>query len=233
MPRQHNILTLKNSKYSYERNRSQDSRSKQNKVEEKLASLGAKKIFDGNMQTLFFDFKEGTIVKQKNVLRLRKDQEKIELTYKKVHVTQQPKPLKRYSVEVSNLETMKIILENLGLSVIDRMQKHRVSYTLDGARFDFDCYSDVYGYIPEFLEIEAESIDLVYKYAELLGFKEKDCLPWSTTDLIKHYSLKKLTSKESYCRKKIWVWRLFVCWARFSNFWCCFWLWLRFWWHLL
>ena len=76
------------------------------------------------------------------------------------------------------------------------MRKHRVSYILDGARFDFDCYSGSYGYIPEFLEIEAKNIDLIYKYALLLGFKEKDCLPWSTTELIKHYSSKKLKPQE-------------------------------------
>jgi adenylate cyclase, class 2 len=163
-------------------------------VEENLASLGAKKIFDGNIQTLFFDFKEGTIVKQKNVLRLRKDQEKIELTYKKVHVTPTAKTAEEISVIVSNLESMKIILENLGLSIIDEMKKYRVSYTLDDARFDFDRYSDKYEYIPEFLEIEAKSPELIYKYAKFLGFEAKDCLPWSTTDLIKHYSFKKLTS---------------------------------------
>lgn len=159
-------------------------------VEKTLAGLGARKVFDGDIETLFFDFQEGTIIKQKNVLRLRKEQDKIELTYKKVHVTQKAKTAEEYSVEVSSLETMEKILENLGLSIIDRTQKHRVSYTLDGARFDFDRYSGDYGYIPEFLEIEAKSIDLLYKYAELLGFKAKDCLPWSTTDLIKHYSQK-------------------------------------------
>lgn len=125
------------------------------------------------------------------MLRLRKEQDNIELTYKKVHVTQKAKRAEEYSVDISSLDTMKKILENLGLSVIDRMQKHRVSYTIDGTRFDFDCYSGYYGYIPEFLEIEAESIGLVSKYAALLGFKEKDCLPWSTMDLIKHYSFNK------------------------------------------
>jgi adenylate cyclase, class 2 len=158
------------------------------KLELTLAGLGAKKIFDGEIETLFFDFQEGTIIKQKDVLRLRKDPEKVELTYKQVHVTQTAKIAEEYSVEVSSLETMQKILENLGLSVIERMQKHRVSYIFEGGRFDFDCYLGDYGYIPEFLEIEAESTDLIHKYAELLGFKEKDCLPWSTTELIRHYS---------------------------------------------
>ena len=80
---------------------------------------------------MFFDFKDGTIIKAKDVLRLRKEQNKTELTYKKVHVNQTAKVAEEYSVEVSNLENMKKILENLGLTVIESMQKHRVSYTLD------------------------------------------------------------------------------------------------------
>ncbi len=161
-------------------------------LERKLAELGAKKVFEGNIQTFFFDFKDGTIIKQKNVLRLRKEQDKIELTYKKVQVTPTAKTAQEYSVEVSSLETMREILEKLGLSIIDNTQKQRVSYTLEGARFDFDCYLGDFGYIPEFLEIEAKSTELIYKYAELLGFRAMDCLAWSTTDLIKHYAYKKV-----------------------------------------
>jgi predicted adenylyl cyclase CyaB len=160
-------------------------------VERTLASLGAKKVFDGDIQTFFFDSKEGAIIKQKDVLRLRKEQDKTELTYKSVHVTQTAKTAEEYTVEVSNFEMMKVILENLGLSVINSLEKHRVSYLLGDARFDFDQYHGDCQYIPEFMEIEAKSIDLIYKYSALLGFEAKDCLPWSTTDLIKHYSFKK------------------------------------------
>lgn len=161
------------------------------KLEETLSSLGAKKVFDGDIQTMLFDFENGSIVKAKDVLRLRKEQDKTELTYKKVHMTKEAKLAEEYSVEVSNLETMKKILENIGLCITESMHKHRASYTLDHARFDFDCYAGNYGYIPEFLEIEAENIDSIHKYAELLGFKAADCLPWSTNELIQHYSSKK------------------------------------------
>ncbi len=71
------------------------------------------------------------------------------------------------------------------------MKKHRVSYTLEHARFDIDRYFGKYGYIPEFMEIEAENTGLIHKYAGLLGFKTEDCLPWSTTELIQHYSTDK------------------------------------------
>lgn len=165
------------------------------KIEENLMRLGAKKIFDEDIQTFFFDFKDGTIIKAKNVLRLRREQNKTELTYKKVQFTNTAKVAEEYSVRVSNFETMKKILENLGLFIIEDIQKHRISYVLDQVRFDIDRYCGEYGYIPEFLEIEAENIDLIQKYAELLGFKAKDCLPWSSNELIQYYSSKKAKPK--------------------------------------
>ena len=161
------------------------------RIEEILANLGAKRVFDGKIETLLFDFKDGAIAKAKNVLRLRNEKNKAELTYKKVLDNKEVKVAEEYSVEVSDLERMKKILEHLGLSVVESMQKHRVSYSLDCLHFDIDRYTGDYSYIPELLEIEAENIDLIHKYAEILGFKAKDCLPWSTNDLIHYYSSKK------------------------------------------
>ena len=162
-----------------------------NQIEAALIRLGAKRVFDGEIETSFFDFKDGTIIKAKDLLRLRKEEDKVELTYKKVHVTQTAKVAQEFSVEVSDLETMKQILAFLGLSQIETMLKHRTSYTLDKARLDIDRYEGKYSYIPEFLEIEAETAASIHKYATLLGFSNKDCLPWSTQDLINYYSTKK------------------------------------------
>ena len=161
------------------------------RIEQILANLGAKRVFAGDIETLFFDFKDGAIAKAKDVLRLRNEKNKVELTYKTVLGNQEVKVAEEYSVEVSDLERMKKILEHLGLSVVESMQKHRVSYNLDRVHFDLDRYTGDYGYIPELLEIEAKNIDSIHKYAEILGFKAKDCLPWSTNDLIQYYSSKK------------------------------------------
>jgi len=166
------------------------------KIGQMLVSLGAKKVFDGDIQTLFFDFKDGRIIKARDVLRLRKEEDKAEVTYKKVYATRTAKKAQEYTVEVSNVEIMRKILESLGLNVTESMQKHRVSYTLDHARFDIDRYFGSYDYIPEFMEIEAENISLIHKYAERLGFKAKDCLPWSTNELIQHYSTKKSKNEQ-------------------------------------
>ena len=161
------------------------------RIEEIVTDLGAKRVFEGEIETLLFDFKDGAIAKAKNVLRLRKEKNKAELTYKTVRANQEVKVAEEYTVEVSDLERMKKILECLGLSVVENMRKHRVSYALDRVHIDIDRYKGNYGYIPELLEIEAENIDSIHKYAEILGFKAKDCLPWSTNDLIQYYSSEK------------------------------------------
>jgi predicted adenylyl cyclase CyaB len=162
-------------------------------IEKTLEVLGAQKNFDGYIQTIFFDFESGAITKQGDLLRLRKNPKKTELTYKKVKHTQIVKIAEEYTVEVSELETMLKILENLGLAITRSMEKHRLSYKLQNAQFDIDQYVGDYDFIPEFLEIEAENIDQIHKYALLLGYKPKDCLPWSTEELIQHYT--KTTSK--------------------------------------
>lgn len=161
------------------------------KIEETLVGKGASKVFDGEIVTLFFDFEDRRIVKAKDVLRLRKERDKSELTYKKVHGFHNAKTAEEYTVEVSDIETARKILESLGLAVTESMQKHRVSFMLGQARFDIDCYGGDYGFIPEFLEIEAQDINEIYRNAALLGFTSKDCLPWSTTELIQHYSANK------------------------------------------
>jgi adenylate cyclase, class 2 len=157
-----------------------------------LTSLGAKKIFDRDIHSLFFDFQDGRISKAKDVLRLRKESDKIDLTYKKINAGESTlKSAEEYSVEVSSMEEAEKILENLGLHKTDDMLKHRLSYKIDNIRFDLDRYLGRYNFIPDFLEIEAKNIEAIYKYANLLGYKAKDCLPWSTTELIEHYSARK------------------------------------------
>jgi predicted adenylyl cyclase CyaB len=159
-------------------------------AETKLLSFGAKRVSDGDIETLFYDFRDGSIGKAKGLIRLRNDGQRSILTFKKLLATQEAKVADEYEVFVSDQEDMKKILESLGLFTQRRMRKHRTSFLLDGARFDFDKYLDEYGYVPEFLEIEAKSIDAIHEYARLLGYKTKECRPWTTMDVIKHYSRK-------------------------------------------
>lgn len=159
-----------------------------NQVGLTLSGLGAKKVFDDEMETFFFDFEPRSIAKAKNVLRLRREGPQVVLTFKDVLSNQAAKIANEYSVAVSSLEKTQKILECLGLHVVGSMQKHRVSYQLGEVHFDLDRYRGDYAFIPEFLEIEAPNIELIHQFAQTLGFSAKDCLPWSTLDLINHYS---------------------------------------------
>jgi len=157
-------------------------------VEDTLARMGATKAFEGEVETIFYDFMDGSIVKAKNVMRLRSEDKKFVLTYKNVFANQHAKKAEEYSVIVSDLVTMKKILESLGLVVIDSTRKYRISYELEAVRFDIDHYLGKYRHIPDFLEIEASSVKTIHKYAKALGFKPKDCLNWPTAQLIEYYS---------------------------------------------
>ncbi len=153
----------------------------------KLAKANATKIFDGTISTLFLDYPDNQIHQKRDLLRLRKENQTAELTYKKVRFEKNAKVAEEISVQISNLEDALSILQNLGLTVKEKMEKHRTSYKLGEARIDIDCYGGEYAFIPEFLEIEAPAEE-ISKTATLLGFQEEDCLPWSTDELIKHYA---------------------------------------------
>ena len=157
------------------------------KVEKRLKSLGAKKTFDGEIKALYFDCPDRSLRKAKDVLRLRKVGSKAVLTYKKFVKDGFAKVREELETEVSDFDTARSILRNLGFSTWLEMRKHRTTYELDGAHFEFDKYKGEYSFIPEFLEIEAKSPSQIHKYAKLLGFKKSDCKPWTSWDLIKYY----------------------------------------------
>jgi predicted adenylyl cyclase CyaB len=157
------------------------------KIGEILTQLGARQTFDDEITTYFFDFENGSIANAKNVLRLRKEGKQSVLTFKKILSKQSAKVAEEFEVEVSNLSEMERILEFLGLSVTESLQKHRTSYKLANVRFDIDTLEKEYACIPTYLEIEAKNIELIHEYAKMLGYRADDCLPWTTDELIKFY----------------------------------------------
>ncbi len=155
-------------------------------VTEKIIVQGGVQISDGDVSTSFLDYPDNRIHLRKDVLRLRREKEVSELTYKKVHFDKTVKVAEETSVQISSLEDALLILQNLGLTIKEKMDKHRTSFKLCEVRIDIDQYYGDYAYIPEFLELEGPE-SAIGKVAMMLGFQEKDCLPWSTDELIKYY----------------------------------------------
>ena len=160
------------------------------KVEKKLLALGAKKTFDGEIYGLFYDYSDCSIRKAKGTMRLRKVGDKAFVTYKKFIENKRAKIRREYETEVSDFESMRMILESLGLKEWMRMEKHRTTYELIGVHFELDKHTDQYSYVPEFLEIEAKDLETLYEYVAALGYKKEDCRPWTIVEIAEYYSKK-------------------------------------------
>ncbi|MEM0466502.1 MAG: class IV adenylate cyclase [Candidatus Thermoplasmatota archaeon] len=159
-------------------------------VEQKLLSLGAQKIFDGLIVTVFFDFPDHRLTKNKNLLRLRKKGSKTLLTLKQSVHDISMKVMQEYEVEISDFENMKTILEYLGFQQLLTVHKHRISYKYNNILCEIDIHTDEFSYIPPFLEIEAETKTSIYECARKLGFNKADCKPWNFYDVVQYYSKK-------------------------------------------
>ncbi len=157
------------------------------KVEENLVSLGAKKVFDGEIHALYYDSQGGSLREKKDTLRLRREGDRCVLTYKGYIQNSDAKVREEKEVEVSDFDKMRTILELSGFSVWLEMKKHRTSYEYEGAHFELDKYHGAYEYIPDFIEIEGRDIGVIYKYAELIGFRKEDCRPWDSLQVAEYY----------------------------------------------
>jgi predicted adenylyl cyclase CyaB len=159
-------------------------------IEKKLLSLGAKKSFDGEICGIFYDYADERIRNAKDTMRLRKVGSKAFVTYKKFLENKRAKIRREYETEVSDYESARLILESLGLKEWMSMRKHRTTYELPGAHFELDKHTDQYSYVPEFLEIEAKDLRTLYAYVAALGYKKRDCRPWTIVEIAGYYSKK-------------------------------------------
>tara|TARA_Y100000034_G_scaffold134670_1_gene203794 strand:- start:503 stop:1027 length:525 start_codon:yes stop_codon:yes gene_type:complete len=150
---------------------------------EKLEILGAKRIFEGNIDSHVFVFDDDRIKKNLSTLRLRKMGAGVELVFKKGISKKDVKIEEETQVNLDNFDLMFKILENVGLKSKINSKKKRISYLLDEVRVEIDTYED----IPTFLEIEAPSVTILNKTIERLGFSLEQAKPWSGRDVFEHY----------------------------------------------
>ena len=158
----------------------------QEALTKRLLGLGARLVFDGEIRGSFFDFNDKRLRSKGCLLRLRETNDGAKLAFKDAGVNTDVKSRDEFELKLDSPEMMRAILSGLGLESTVDTKKHRTSYKLDGASFEFDTY----GGIPTYLEIEASSGDEVRKYVELLGFSMKDAKPWSWREVFHHYGKK-------------------------------------------
>jgi len=156
------------------------------KVQKQLKNLGAKKVFDADMPTYWFDFEDNSLKKKGQLLRLRKKGDETELTFKEKISKKDVKIMEEIESLICDGEKFKQILEAVGFKVAGYFTKHRISYKLEGFSFELDTFEN----IPTYLEIEGLSEEKIFEMAQKLGFKKSDLKPWTGKDVLEYYKQK-------------------------------------------
>ncbi len=147
----------------------------------KLKSLNAKKVFEGEIKAIFFDFPVDPLSKKQILVRLRKKGEKTELTIKETKDNKSVKIADETEVYTSNYKKTLKILNLLGLKELEhRPAKHRISYQLEDIHFEIDTFEGV----PTFLEIEVDAVEKIEKAVSLIGLNIKDAKNWNGRKLL-------------------------------------------------
>lgn len=167
----------------------------------KLSMMGAKKVFEGDIDMLFFDTTSSALKRDKVTLRVRKKTNNLD---KKIvtEVTLKKKPSEgddsnivkvreEYEFYSDDFEKTVLFFENLGYKKKYRVRKERISFEFDGVSYELDKYER----IPWIMEIESGEIDSIREAARRLGIEKDRLLPWSLNDLLKHYNAERNSDK--------------------------------------
>lgn len=156
---------------------------KKDSIIKKLLKMGAKKTFEGTLVSESFDYPDGRIKKSGNLVRLRKQGEKTNLTFKRKITNSKVKVRDEQEVEVDDFETMKTILLGIGLVKKDGLTKTRETYELGDVKYEID---EIKG-IPTFMEIEAPTFKKLEGAVHKLGLDMEHTNSMGTGELLEKY----------------------------------------------
>lgn len=157
-------------------------------LEKKIKVIGWEKIFEWELDARWF----------KNVnwkkVRVRKEWNKCVTEYKEKIWNSDFKEMLEIGITSDNFDNQIMIFEKLWFKQISKSIKTRVSYLLKindifwNIRFDFDKYSDLdWMKIPELLEIEASSWEVIKQIAKVIWFNSWDLKNWDARKLSEYY----------------------------------------------
>ncbi len=151
----------------------------------KLTAMDAAIDFDGELMNVYFDNDAHQFTEGKDTLRLRKARQITTLTFKKHISSEEAKVKDVWEVEVSDLEQMGEILENLGYHVLHKSDKLRTAFNLGTVYFNIDSYPN----IPSYIEVMAPDVNTINDSLRKLGIDPANVVPWSIKEVFEHYGV--------------------------------------------
>lgn len=154
------------------------------KLEKKLLKIGAKRIGEVFFRSTSFDFPGFPLDKDAAWVRLRDDDKKVTLAYKKrLGVTgvkgQNDKGMEEIEIEVSSYEDAITILKKIGMVEKFSQEKKRITWKKGNMTFDIDAWPRLNTY----LEIEGKNWKDIDAAVLELGFSLKDKVICSATQI--------------------------------------------------
>lgn len=120
-------------------------------------------------------------------IRLRKSNDKIELTTKHVFdkKNMEVQAVGEREVNTSSFEETNSILESIGIVKRSYQEKVRYSYKLDGASIEIDLWPGLNPY----MEIECDDVEIIKSIITKLGFEDKEIVSINTQQLYKRIGI--------------------------------------------
>ncbi len=169
----------------------------QEEIIKKLEEFGAEKTFDGVIHDVYYDFPNDgdkpKMQENRRMFRVRKKGETHIYTIKNkrldVEAEENVIAKDEHETVISDVESFSAVLEKYGMVKTREKMKHRVSYRLVWAEFDFDKYDG----IPALLEIEEESEENINFWLRKLDLVDENIFLGGSKKLFKHYGKEYLT----------------------------------------
>ena len=155
------------------------------KIVEKLVKLGAKKIFDGPMKSVYLDLRQ-ELRNSNKILRIRQKGEKCIITLKIKKEDSEAKVNDEFETEIKDFQRSMLIFENLGFKEFFADFKKRISYQFKNSLVEIDIYDE----IPPFLEVESPTKEELKEVVSLLGYSMDQTKSWTGKELLDLYNSK-------------------------------------------
>ena len=148
----------------------------------KLVSLSAIDKGEEKLEEIIFYAADGSWVGKNKLVRLRKTQDEIKLTYKE-NVGQTVDSTREIELEVSDLDKCSKFFEKIGLKVIRQNEKYRHTFELGDATIDIDTWPK----IPVYAEIEGPSVESLKNVCKELGLDWEKRFDGDGREVFIHY----------------------------------------------